>query len=185
MRRSEPLPPLTERLPPRRAVADLCALLGEAECVQVCTTLLAGADPDAYRSELTYLGGAGGAVVPDRGWKLYWTRVWGARGLLYVWAPVAEPAVLSGLGDDHWRVAEMCLKVSALRELAAAGEQAGRLAGHALPRVRAQAARTLGVVGDTEHVDVVRDAVGDEETVVRRAAELALARMRERLDLGG
>lgn len=164
-------------------MATLRDLVGEAECAELCVALLAGADPADYRGELAYLGGTGGALVPEGGWKLYWVRVWGARGLLYVWAPSAEPAVTAGLGDEHWRVAEMCLKVATLQGIAGAAEPACRLATHELPRVRAQAVRALGTLGDTEHVDTVRAAVDDEESVVCRAAERALTRLRERLDL--
>jgi hypothetical protein len=49
----------------------------------------------------------------------YWFRVWAARGLLYVWIPTAEPAVLAGLHDPAWRVREMCAKVARRRALGA------------------------------------------------------------------
>lgn len=57
------------------------------------------------------------------------------------------------------------------------------LTGHDLARVRAVAVRTLGLVGDTEHVAVVRAALEDPDAGVRRAAGLALERMVGRLDL--
>lgn len=176
-------PPRDLRAAPRLMLAQLRDLLGEAACVEVCAALLEGAEPAIFRSELAYLGGGGGLRVPDGTWKLYWARVWGARGLLYVWAPSAEPPVVRGLADSHWRVAEMCLKVSALREIAAAGDPATRLVEHHLPRVRATAVRALGLLGDTEHVAVVRAAGADDESSVRRAVELALRRLAERLDV--
>lgn len=163
-------------------LAELRDLLGEDECADVCAALLSGAEPERFRGELAYLGGKGGQRVPDGTWKLYWARVWGARGLLYVWAPSAEPTVVAGLADPHWRVAEMCLKVSALREIAAAGDPATALAEHDLPRVRATAVRALGLLGDTEHVATVRAAEADEDSAVRRAAGLALRRLARRLD---
>jgi HEAT repeat protein len=52
-----------------------------------------------------------------------------------------------------------------------------------LPRVRVQALRTLGAVGDTEHVDVVRDLLDDEEPAVRRQAARSLTQLARRLDL--
>jgi HEAT repeat protein len=79
----------------------------------------------------------------------------------------------------------MCLKVAARRELAEAADSAVPLASHDLPRVRASALRTLGRVGDTEHVPPVRSALGDTDSQVRRAAALALERMVARLDLPG
>ena len=57
------------------------------------------------------------------------------------------------------------------------------LSRHELPRVRAQALRTLAAVGDTEHVDAVREALDDEEAAVRRQAARALASLERRLDL--
>ncbi len=77
----------------------------------------------------------------------------------------------------------MCLKVATRHEVGGAGDGAARLAGHELPRVRAQAMRTLGAVGDTEHVDAVRAALDDEAPDVRRQAARALERLAERLDL--
>jgi HEAT repeat protein len=133
-----------------------------------------------------HVGGAAGRSLLEDGtsWKPYWARVWAARGLLYVWDDRAAPAVLDGLADEHWRVAEMCLKVSARRELPC-GEDGVRLAAHELARVRAAAARALGVAGDTEHVAVVRDLSDDPADDVRRAASRALEMMEVRLDLGG
>ena len=117
-------------------------------------------------------------------WKPYWSRVWAARGLLYVWDDCAAPAVLAGLTDPAWRVAEMCLKVAARRDLPA-GDEAVRLARHELPRVRAAALRALGAAGDVEHVPAVRGALEDDAEEVRAAAARALDRMRTRLDLPG
>ena len=46
-----------------------------------------------------------------------------------------------------------------------------------------QALRTLGAVGDTEHVDVVRALLEDEEPAVRRQAARSLNQLARRLDL--
>ena len=51
--------------------------------------------------------------------------------------------------------------------------------------MRAQAVRTLGVVGDTEHVELVRAALDDPEPSVRQQAARAYDRMARRLDLPG
>lgn len=175
--------PADPAAPPRVLVGELRDLIGEAACTEVCAALLSGSDPALHADELGYLGGRPGPHVIDGSWSPYWARVWGARGLLYVWAPSAAPAVVAGLSDPHWRVAEMCLKVSALREVAEAGDPASRLAGHELTRVRANAVRTLGLVGDTEHVDTVVVSLVDEDSQVRRAARLALERLTLRLDI--
>ncbi|MGN6577539.1 MAG: HEAT repeat domain-containing protein [Nocardioides sp.] len=92
--------------------------------------------------------------------------------------------MLAGLADRAWRVAEMCLKVSALRQLPC-GDDAVRLARHELPRVRAAALRALGAAGDVEHVPAVRDALDDDVPEVGAAAARALDRMGARLDLPG
>jgi len=58
-----------------------------------------------------------------------------------------------------------------------------RLLTHELPRVRLNAVRTLGFVGDSEHVEAVERVVDDPDAEVRRQAYRALERLRERLDL--
>lgn len=176
---------LQERVPV--LIDELVAHLGERAVVEICLDLLGGADRASYVGELAYLTGlrfeTGAATLDPRSWKDFWVRSWGARGLLYVWRTDASPAVVRGVGDEAWRPAEMCLRVAARRELGEAGPGAARLVGHRLPRVRAQALRTLGGVGDTEHVEVVRRAQDDEHPDVRRSAARALDAMAERLGL--
>lgn len=173
-------PPLAAPEDPRAVPRDLLAALGrqigEAAAAECCVELLGGADAADFADVLPYLGG--NLVWPD-----YWPRVWGARGLLYVWTESAGSVVVSGLADPAWRVAENCLKVSTQRELSGAGSAAVGLTGHNLARVRAQAARTLAAVGDTEHVAAVAALAADPEPTVRAAAERAMTRLIERLDL--
>jgi hypothetical protein len=176
-----PPPPDLEALP-RELVAALRTHLTEAAAADRCADLLAGADPADHADLLPYLAGRPGAAYSDGGWARYWPRVWGARGLLYVWDDRASDAVLAGLRDEAWRVAEMCLKVSTLRDLPA-GDDAARLSRHELPRVRAAAARSLGSSGDVEHVPALEGLLDDPAEEVRRAAHRALERMRTRLDL--
>ena len=111
-------------------------------------------------------------------------RTWGARGLLHVWDDSATGAVVAGLADEHWRPAEMCLKVTARHDVAGAGDGAAALRDHELPRVRAQALRALAVAGDTQHVELVRDRLEDDDEAVRRQAARALKAMAKRLDVG-
>lgn len=179
------LPVLPEERPsPRDLLALLEAHVGEAVAATLCAEVLAAETPDEHPETVRFLGGPSGEAVlaGSPSWKPYWTRVWGARGLLYVWDDSAAPAVLDGLQDEQWRVAEMCLKVATRRELPA-GDDAARLASHDLPRVRAAALRTLGAAGDVEHVPVVREALHDEDETVRRTAARALDRLSARLDL--
>jgi HEAT repeat protein len=169
-------------------VVELAGHLGVRGTVDLCVDLLQGADRNDHPDAIPYLTGLvfeeGSPTTDPKHWKDYWVRTWGARGLLYVWDDSAAPAVVAGLDDEHWRPAEMCLKVSTRRELGEAGPRAAELALDAeLPRVRAQALRTLGVVGDTEHVEVVRARLDDADPAVRRQAARSLTRLARRLDL--
>ncbi len=169
-------------------VLELAGQLGERAPVDLCVELLEGADRNDHPDAMPYLTGVvfdetSPKFYPSQ-WKDYWVRTWGARGLLYVWHDSAATAVVAGLDDEHWRPAEMCLKVSTKRELGEAGPRAAVLAVEGeLPRVRVQALRTLGAVGDTEHVDVVRSLLEDEEAQVRRQAARSLSQLARRLDL--
>ena len=168
-------------------IQELDALVGRARFVEVCVDLLEGADRTAYVPELRYL--TGHAWEPDdpildpEVWKDYWVRTWGGRGLLYCWDDSATSSVVTGLADEHYRPAEMCLKISAKHDVAGTGPGAALLTRHELPRVRANAVRALGVVGDTEHADDVLAVLDDPEEWVREHAARAYTRMARRLDL--
>lgn len=170
---------------PRELVTELAQRVGSEAAAGWCADLLAGADPADYVEMLAYLGCNCRAAAFDPRWHDYWHRTWGARGLLYVWADSAAATVVAGLRDEHWRPAEMCLKVAARREMGEAGPGAVLLATHELPRVRAAAVRCLGKVGDTEHVGTVAAATGDPDPQIRRAALHALDEMHVRLDMTG
>ncbi len=180
-------PPCDLSVPVADLVRELADRLGLDAFVRLCVDLLEGADRGEHLDALPYLTGhdwaPGTAVTDPTSWGDYWLRTWGARGLLHVWDDSAGPAVVAGLGDEHWRPAEMCLKVTATHEVAGAAEAVVPWVAHDLPRVRAQAVRALGVVGDTEHVASVRDATHDPDPVVRRAAGRALESLVARLDL--
>ncbi len=176
--------------PVAELIGELAERLGRAAFTEVCVALLRGAPREDHLEVLPWLTGhdwsAGSAVHERDTWRDYWPRTWGARGLLHVWDDpegIASAAVVAGLADEHWRPAEMCLKVAAAHEVAGAGDGAAALADHALPRVRAAAMRALAVVGDTEHVDVVRDHLDDPGPAVRRTAGRSLQQLRHRLDL--
>lgn len=180
-------PPSADGLPVAERIRALDALVGRERFVAVCVDLLAGADRTAYVSELGYLTGhrwqPGDPVLDPTVWKDYWVRTWGARGLLHCWDDRATGAVVAGLEDAHYRPAEMCLKVAAKHDVAGAGPGAAVLAGHRLARVRGNAVRTLGVVGDTEHAGTVLAARDDLDEGVRRQAARAYEQMARRLDL--
>jgi HEAT repeat protein len=182
------LPPPEPGDPPIGArIRELDSLVGRERFVEVCVDLLGGADRAAYVPELRYLTGHPWAeedpVRDGAVWKDYWVRTWGARGLLHCWDDSATRPVVAGLADEHYRPAEMCLKVSTKHDVAGSGPGAALLTRHELPRVRANAVRTLGVVGDTEHADDVLALLHDPEESVREHAARAYARMAARLDL--
>jgi hypothetical protein len=112
----------------------------------------------------------------------YWIRVWGARGLLYIWDESASTAVIDGLADDHWRVREMCAKVCRLRGLAEAGDDLARLLTDDTPRVRLAAILALSVLGEAEQAQAVRRLLDDADRKVAAEADRALDVMSERLD---
>jgi hypothetical protein len=182
---STPLPPPpADRLAPRDLLALLEAHVGTAAAAMLCAEVLAADRPDEHPDTVRFLGGPAGEALlaGSPSWQPYWAPTWGARGLLYVWDEAAGPAVLEGLRHHEWRVAEMCLKVSAKRGLPC-GDDAVRLCGHELPRVRVAAVRAIGLCGDTEHRDAVLERLEDPAEDVRRAAARALERLEDRLDL--
>ena len=67
--------------------------------------------------------------------------MWGARGLLHVFAPSAIDSVVAGLADPSWRGREMCAKVVRAHEVGAAAAAAVTLCQDEVPRVRVAAAR--------------------------------------------
>ena len=170
-------------------IGELADRLGRDEFTAVCVDLMAGAPREDHLDALPWLTGhdwSEGEPVRDQGtWHAYWLRTWGARGLLHVWDDPdgrATDAIVTGLSDDHWRPAEMCLKVVAAHDVAGAGDGAAALADHDLPRVRTAAMRALAVAGDTEHVEVVQRHLDDPDPAVRRAAGRSLERIKQRLD---
>lgn len=177
-----------EQAEPRVAdlIEQLAARLGTSAFVSACVELLEGAPREEYIEELRCLTGhdwqAGDAVLDPTRWGDFWVRSWGARGLLHVWHERASGPVVAGLADEHWRPAEMCLKVVARHDVAGAGDGAAALARHEVARVRVQAMRALAVVGDTEHLAVVETALDDVDEDVRRQAQRALESLRVRLD---
>jgi len=168
-------------------IVGLAERIGVPAFVAVCTDLMGGADREEHVEALRSLTGhdwhPGDGVFDRTSWADHWVRTWGARGLLHVWDDSATAAVVAGLADEHWRPAEMCLKVTARHDVAQAGDAASLLLVHELPRVRAQALRTLAVAGDTQHVEMVRHRLEDEDESVRAQAARALERMGTRMDV--
>ncbi len=114
--------------------------MGEERVVDWCCRLISGEgrpdDPD-----LGWLGGT-------EAWLPYWRRVWGARGLLYVWddSPATIEAVGRAMSDDHWRVREMGCKVVRARQVEDLFAETEELRRDEHPRVRAAAERAIRVL---------------------------------------
>lgn len=126
---------------PRDRIERLRAQRGEHAVVTGCIELLSGRDAD---DELVIaLGGRHANRVLDRTLGEYWGRVWGARGLLYVWGDAAIPALRAAVGDEHWRVREMVVKVVAKRRIDELAGDVATLHRDDVARARAAAERAL------------------------------------------
>ncbi len=175
---------------PRARILELAELIGEGEVARWCADLLAAtvAYDDPGRPPLTWLGGPHASTILQMNAiqaKVYeyWPRVWGARGLMYVWYSDAHAAVMAGLADTQWRVREMSAKVVRMRELADAEEALSALVDDSVPRVRVAALLALGHVGEVEQSDVVSRLRSDRDPSVCSAAGRALTELKRRLDL--
>jgi len=136
---------------PRHSIESVCDRLGTAVVLRACVLLLEGADADP--SVVASLAGPTAPRyldAPDD--QRYWLRVWGARGLLWALSMPDGPQaserwiagpVIGALGDEHWRVREMAVKVVARYRLDEAQPATVALLDDENPRVRTAAARAL------------------------------------------
>lgn len=184
---STPSDAVLDASPRDRAVAAVEALgagVLTAWCAELLTRRVSWGAAD--RPDIGWVGGraAGSFGSPDHlaDETDYWVQVWAARTLLHVWDEACTADVVVGLGDPAWRVREMCAKVAARWEVAAAAEPCLGLVDDDIPRVRAAALRVLGVTGEAEHAEGVRRGLDDPESAVRDAAERALQLLQDRLD---
>jgi hypothetical protein len=170
--------PLDEPLAAR--IAHAVDRYGESRVVALATGLLQARN--AGDDILLYLGGRHAQGVLDGAPALYWPELWGARAFMYVWgeeSDAAASAVLAGLGNQAWRVREMCAKVCAARTIGGPETLAALLADE-VARVRSAAARALAEAGHHEHMEQLKSLLEDRDKDVRRAAQQSLDRLRER-----
>jgi HEAT repeat protein len=128
---------------PQQSIERECARRGRADVIAGCRSLVRGehVDPDL----LLALGGPAarkfldGDVHADT----YWLRVWGARGLLWVWDDAATAEILLALSDPAWRVREMALKVIARQRMGDLITEVAAVRNDPVPRVRQAADRAL------------------------------------------
>lgn len=133
-------------LTPRQSIEQECNRRGRDAVIVGCTELIVGKTTDAEL--LMALGGPGAAKFLDGRphVDMYWLRVWGTRGLLWVWDDSAFDAVNAALDDDAWRVREMAAKVVARHLLGDALPKVAELRNDPVARVRAAAARAVAVL---------------------------------------
>ena len=162
---------------PGDRITAAVARFGEQAVVDRCASLLMGGNEG--EEFLLVVGGRHAQGVLDGAPPLYWPEVWGARALTFVWAATAASAVHRGLGDQAWRVREMCARVVFLRHLDEQEALASLLTDE-VARVRGAAARALGEVGDESHVEALTLLLKDDEKEVRRSAHDAMVRLEKR-----
>jgi hypothetical protein len=130
---------------PKLSIEAECGRRGKPALVEGCMALLARRPVDD--ALVLALGGEPATVVLDSGpQSQYWLRVWAARGLLWAWDPVAMPAIMAALEDEHWRVREMSAKVVARHRVDEAFEAVSALSDDPVPRVVEAAARAVRVL---------------------------------------
>jgi hypothetical protein len=174
--------PDAETVPLDASPGDRIALavekFGERDVADRAAALLTGTNEG--EEFLLWVGGQHAQGILDGAPALYWPEVWGARTLLYAWDDAAAEIVRAGLANQAWRVREMCCRVVAARELPFGADLVPLLTDD-VARVRANAARALGVVGDYDQAVEVKRLVRDPELDVRKQAGAALKVIRARL----
>ena len=142
---SEPTASLGSVTTPRLSIEAECGRRGKPALVAGCIALL-NREP-ADDALVMALGVQASPWVLDSGPESqYWPRVWAARGLLWAWDPVALPAIIAALDDEHWRVREMAAKVVARHLLGDAFDAVSEMSDDPVPRVVAAAARAVRVL---------------------------------------
>ncbi len=165
---------------PQKRIEEAIALFGEHQVAERAASLLMGGNEG--EEFLLWVGGRHAQAVLDGAPPLYWPEVWGARALTFAWDDGAASAVHRGLGDQAWRVREMCARVVFVRRLAETDAMLPLL-DDPVARVRAAAARALGEVASpstTSATEKLTAALQDPEKDVRRAAHDALVRLQKR-----
>jgi hypothetical protein len=163
---------------PEARIALAVERFGERDVADRAAALLTGTNEG--EEFLLWVGGRHAQGVLDGAPALYWPEVWGARTLLYAWDEAAAAVIRSGLSNQAWRVREMCCRVVATRELPF-GVDLLPLLTDDVARVRANAARALGFIGDYDQALEVKKLVRDPELDVRKQAGAALKMLQGRL----
>ena len=133
---------------PRQSVEAACSRWGRQNVVNGCVQLILGDEADG--DLVSALGGPGALRFLDGRTHAddYWLRVWGTRGLLWVWEDSAFDALQTALRDPAWRVREMAAKVVARHLLGDALPAVAQLCDDPVPRVRTAAHRATARLTD-------------------------------------
>ncbi len=169
------MPDVPLDLPIEKRLAAAVAEYGENTVVLRSLSLLAGNNEG--EDFLLYVGGEHAKGILEGAPVLYWPELWGTRALLYVWNDSAVAAVTAALENQAWRVREMACRVAAARELDVESVVTGLLTDD-VARVRAAAARALGVIGSD--IQVLTPPLKDPDIEVRRGAQQAVDALRGR-----
>ena len=132
---------------PRESIEAECARRGRQAVVDGCAQLITGGEADP--ALIVALGGPAARGLLDGGLpkgQRYWLRVWGARGLLWVWDDSALGALRFALEDEAWRVREMAVKVVARHRIGDTLASVAALQDDPVPRVGAAASRAVTVL---------------------------------------
>jgi hypothetical protein len=165
-------------LPVAQRLAAAVKHYGETDVVDRAVALLGGAN--VGEEFLLYVGGEHAQGLLDGAPALYWPELWGARALLHVWRPNAQSAVQHGLGNQAWRVREMCARVTLERALELADDIRNLLIDE-VPRVRIAALRALAEIGAATDTEAMVARLQDPDREVRRAAQQSRDALAERL----
>jgi HEAT repeats len=143
--------PMTWGTTPRQSIEAACVRRGVGDVVSGCLALMRGEEADP--GLVVALAGPGQERFLDKPEKeRYWLRVWGARGLLWALHVPGAPgsddqqmvaAVVDALGDGHWRVREMAVKLAARHRVEPAQPVLAALVTDENERVRKAAARAV------------------------------------------
>lgn len=173
-----PHPDIPLDRPTGERIAAAITHYGEESVVKNAVALLRG--NNAGKDFLLYAGGRHALGILDGAPTLYWPELWGARALLHVWDDSAAPYIVVGLGNQAWRIREMCARVVQLRDLQTAPKLV-RLTTDENARVRVAALHALAAQGTAENMDTITQRLRDADKTVRQAAQQARDALTARL----
>ena len=130
---------------PKQSIEAECGRRGKPALIAGCVALL-NEEPVDDALVVALAVQASPFVLDGGPESQYWLRVWAARGLLWSWDPVALPAIIAALEDEHWRVREMATKVVARHLIGEAFEVVSGMTDDPVPRVVEAAARAARVL---------------------------------------